>query len=192
VKTSEQVGEFPHYEILRVLLEAAIRDQRAIQASSGALSAATLELRNQTAKLPETLVTAVSENLLSEIRENLDNVAAAARRAQGDFDRVTSVARWKLLVLPACCFLAGLGGILIYIKLAMPDVRKLEELRERQADLQSQLSVLERKGGAAQVSRCTDRKGRTWPCIRTDDTFGTFGNSEGETFRVIFGAKPER
>jgi hypothetical protein len=187
MKEVEEVGDFPHYEILRVLIEASIRDQKAIQASSGALNAAISELRNQAASLPGTLVDQVAHRLVTEIRTNLDNVTSAANRAERHFRQAAEFSIWKLLFLPALCFITSLAGILFYVKLAMPDPRELQKLRIQQAELQDTIAVLERKGGSAEITQCRDSRNKLRPCIRTEEKYGVFGDGQKATYRVIYG-----
>lgn len=185
MKSSEQIGDFPHYEILRTLIEAAIRDQRAISASSAALTAAVAKIKDQVSTLPEqlsrTLAGPVEKNLIQHFLGTIN----AAQNATARFEQAASLSVRKLFLLPTVCFLAAVFGLLVYVKLAMPDPRQIQSLRLEEARLRHSIALLEREGGKAQITQCRERT-KTRPCIRTDERYGVFGNDK-DTFRIIYG-----
>ena len=176
---NDQTDEFPHYEILRTLIEAAVRDQNGIERSIASLDALVEKLPAEILSQVATQVTGELKEQFEELREQVRILQNDAERAQESFRRTGSTSFWKLLLAPMLCLVAI--GVALWMYL--PNALSINALRQEQAGLQRNISMLEQRGGKADLTQCK-WNGKWKPCIATIDDdvrnrFHSFGQQSG-------------
>lgn len=186
--------DFSFHDALQRVMEAALRNERALNAAAMQLSDLLRVATASTTSLPAEVAASVRERLrdaaLSAARTmsrhfaDADAAALRARRAYEDAARRSRrhVATWWLALLSASCAGVTLSAILIKdVILPSPDILR----REREAE--SAVAVLRAQGGDAVLTHCSTSDGDRL-CVRTDESGSpNLWSRDGETYRIIHG-----
>ena len=165
------------------LIEAAVRDQNGIERSIAGLDALVENLPAQISSQVATQVADQPQQQFKELRRQVRILQNDVETAQENFKRAASTSFWKLLFPPMLCFVAI--GVALWMYL--PSTRSINALREEQEELQRNISMLEQKGGKADLTQCP-MNGKMKPCIATIDDDNVFRVAHSKAaYRVLYG-----
>lgn len=194
------------YGVFNHLAEQAMRDQEAIEKSIKALDDAIEALKREASALPGEVSHKISDTVPSfadavaneltekfarvanEATEKFASASQQAEKARSAYERAAKLAVGKIIIIAALCFLFGVVGMIAVIYHAIPNPGQLQALRAEKAQLEQTVSLLEQRGGRADVRTC-QVSGEQRLCIRTDDETARvrFGPNNKGVYRVIYG-----
>lgn len=184
-------------QALFALKSAALRNQEEITKSIQQMNAATTQFQALVRNLPQQVAGGVQSQLAPAITATIDNAAdrivsrqesvnTKAEVAEQAYDRA---ARWsfaRIAFWATICFMCGIGGMVATAVYLLPDYKTLMELQRQKAELEINIADLERRGGKAKITTCTDGN-RSRLCVRTDERTPDAWGKGGETYRIIYG-----
>jgi hypothetical protein len=180
---NDQIDEFPHYEILRTLIEAVARDQNGIERSIAGLDTLVEKLPAQILGQVAMQVTDQLQQQFKELRRQVRILQNDVEMAPQNFKRAAGTSFWKLLFSPMLCFVTIGFALWMYV----PNARSINALREEQEELQRNISMLQQEGGKADLTQCP-MNGKMKPCIATIDDDNVFRVAHSKAaYRVLYG-----
>lgn len=177
-KSMEEAGA---HLVIGTLLEAAIRDQQAIEAAVGTLDRAIDTMQRASAVLPDTVAKEVDASLKAAINgaaetlvKRFEDANVKAARASAAYEEAAAFSIWRI-VIPALGITALAGtAIVIAAWMAMPNLTEVQALRNERDRLQHDLSILEQRGAKSDATTCqlSNKSKRVRLCVKLDPQYG--------------------
>ena len=169
------------HSVIGTLLEAAIRDQKAIHEAVEGLNSAENSVATAAARLPGAVAREVDVSLKQAVGGAADTLVKRFDDANIEAERAAAAYRdaaafsLRRIVIPVLSITAiGASAIVIAAWLAMPNLAELQARREERDQLEQRIAWLEKYGARSDITNCEiskDRK-KTRLCVKLDPNFG--------------------
>jgi len=185
-------GDASFGEAYRDLVEAAIRNEQAIETATRKMRETHEMLRERIRTLPNWVAGEVDKRLEKVVHDTAAQISAslaatndAARRLQVQYENAAKFAVKRMAV---ACFGSGCIGMIIGVYIAPRLILPAPDVLQREREAEQNVEKLAPRGGNSVLSTCRTAQGERL-CVRTDERGQQmpFGGGGGETYRIIYG-----
>jgi hypothetical protein len=188
-------GDASFGEAYRDLVEAAIRNEQAIETATRNMRETDEMLRERIRTLPNWIANEVDKRLGKVVHDTGTQVSAsltaandAARRAQVQYENAAKFAIKRVVQIAAGCLFIGCIGMIIGVYVVARLILPAPDVLQRERVAEQNVEKLAPRGGNSFLTMCKTAQGERL-CIRTDERGQqtSWGAGGGETYRIIYG-----
>ena len=176
-------------------MEAAIRNEQAIETATRNMRETDEMLRERIRTLPNWIANEVDKRLGKVVHDTGTQVSAsltaandAARRAQIQYENAAKFALKRVVQIAVGCFIIGCIGMIIGVYAVARLILPAPDVLQREREAEQNVEKLAPRGGDSFLTMCKTAQGERL-CIRTDERGQQtlWGTGGGETYRLIYG-----
>jgi hypothetical protein len=187
---SEHARTIDPYPALGTLLEAAIRDQKAIGKAVDGLNGVQRAMTTATAELPRTVAREVDASLQDAIEraamrlvERFEKANVDAERAEKAYCNAVKFSLWKGALPVLGIAAVGAAAIVAVAWMLTPSLAEIQSRRDERDALEQRIAWLQQHGANGDFTKCIVSKDgkKTRLCVKLDSRFG----DEWSGYRII-------
>jgi hypothetical protein len=185
-------------EVYFNLVEAAIRNEEAIESAIRKMQATDEMLRERDQTLPawvagevdnrlEKVVKHAAKQITAQVTSDLTAVNEAASRLRVQYENAAKFAPKSVVLTALACFFFGCIGMLIGVYLSARVFLPAPDVLQRERQAEQNVEKLAPRGGNSVLTMCKTAQGER-QCVRTEERGQQiFTGAGGETYRIIYG-----
>jgi hypothetical protein len=188
-------GDASFGEEYRDLVEAAIRNEQAIETATRNMRQTDEMLREKIRSLSNWVAGEVDKRLEKVVHDTGAQISAsltaandAARRAEVQYENAAKFAIKRAVQIAVGCFFIGCIGMIIGVYVVARLILPAPDVLQREREAEQNVEKLAPRGGSSFLTMCKTPQGERL-CIRTDERGQQtlWGVGGGETYRIIYG-----